>query len=549
MAEPPLPVRARLRSASAALARAAGTAALVVLTLLVVAVPLARTILLAGQATSTGIAPLLRSAGGSLLLAVLVCLLGSLLALGAALATRTAPRAARPVLVALACAPAALPPGAVAASVLDAAGPSGWIPVGGAAGVHGLLGMTWAMTVAFAPTAYLLDLLVLTRLDSRVLEAAACAGAGTRRLLGGIVVPHLRPALVVGAVLLVVAAVSDPSVPAVLRGRMPNLAHLGLDTAGGWGQDALAARSALLLAVPGLATALLLPGLGPSIRRTGVPGSAPALPGSVGRSLLRVAAAPALVLLGLNALCLSTVLLGATHALLGEGGEAAIASGGSVVATTLLHAGAACLLGLPLAWFGCFGRGGPPRWSGRMARAIMSLLLVLPGTTVGIAFSLAYRVPPHLGAFRLPPLVGGSAAAGGSVTIVLMYMTVALPLLHLGIDLLARSVSHDTVDVLRSSGVPTMRVVRHGVLPRLAPLIAGLAAAVVAHCLVAVVPLVYTTAPESPLVATRTLDLADHFLRDQVFLLAALTGVVAALLLAAVAAALRALTASGREKG
>jgi ABC-type Fe3+ transport system permease subunit len=548
MTEPLLPVPVRLRSASVTPARIAGTTVLVVLTILVVVVPLAHTMLLAGHATSTGIGPLLRSAGGSLLLAVLVCLLGSLLALGAALATRTAPRAARPALVTLACAPAALPPGAVAASVLDAAGPSGWIPVGGAAGVHGLLGMTWAMTIAFTPTAYLVDLLVLARLDSRVLEAAACSGVGTRRLLLGIVIPHLRTALVVGAVLLVAAAVSDPSVPAVLRGRMPNLAHLGLDTTGGWGQDALAARSALLLAVPGLATAFLLPGLGPSIRRTGVPGAARALPSSVGRSLLRATAAPAIVLLGLNALCLATVLVGATRACLGEGGRAAIASGGSAVATTLLHAGTACLLSLPLAWLGCFGRGGPPRWSGRTARAIMSLLLVLPGTTVGIAFSLAYRVPPHLGGFRFPPLVGGSAAGGGSVTIVLMYMTVALPLLHLGLGLLARSVSRDTVDVLRSSGVPPARIVRHAILPRLAPPIAGLAAAVVARCLVAVVPLVYTTAPESPLVATRTLDLADHFLRDQVFLLAALTGVVAALLLAAVAAALRALTASGREE-
>lgn len=490
-----------------------------------------------GGAGSADGGPLLGSFLHSLVLATTVAAAGSALALCTSLVAQSLAPRWRHLVDLVVCAPAVLPPPGVAAAVLATAGNAGWLhPPLTRSPVHGTVGMAWAMLLAFVPLAHLLDRAALRTLDPRTLEAASMSGAGAARILRRVVLPHIAPAVALGACVLLTTAMSDPSVPAVLRGRTPNLAHLALDTTTGWGQDAVAARAALAIAVPAL---LLLPGLALFRSRLAgvwVPGShspRPTLPGGPRGALLRV---PALVHVALSLCALGTVLTGATTALAAPRGGDALADALGVVSSTVLLSGAACALALPLAvatvWTVRSGR-----HTRRGAGRLVLWLTVLPGTTVGIAFSLAYRVPPTVLGVRLPALVGGASLADGSVGIVLMLMTVALPVLHVGLGALWDAVPRSVLESARDAGAGKSRLVLSVVLPSTGLLLGALAAATLGRCLVAVVPLAYVTSPDAALVVTRVLDLTDHSRGPETFLVSTLTAAVAGVLLALVQAA------------
>lgn len=477
-------------------------------------------------------APLIRSFLHSLLLAGCVAVLGSGLALCTALVAQSLAPRGRHLLDILVCAPAVVPPGAVAAGVLAAAGNAGWLHLPlTRSPVHGFVGMTCAMLLAFLPLAHLIDRAALRTLDPRTLEGARMSGAGPGRVLLHVVLPHLAPAVALGATVLLVTSMSDPAIPAVLRGLTPNIAHLALDTTTGWGEDAVAARASLLVALPAL---LLLPVLAASRSRLSAawaPGARsprPEMPTGAARvAVLLPATLHALV----STTLVATILVGALRSLRDPLLGRILRDAVGAVSSTLGLSGLACLLCLPLAVGTVWATRSPRRRGPRPSHLVLALL-VLPGTTVGIAFSLALRVPHSLGPLRLPALVGGAAPVGGLIGIVLMLMTVALPLLHLGLGALWDAVPRGVVESARDAGASTTGLLFVVLLPSTGLLVGALAAVALGRCLVSVVPLAYVTSPDTALVVSRVLDLTDHSRTPEVFLLAVLTASVAAAMLA-----------------
>lgn len=497
-----------------------------------VVVPLTAVVRSAGAAAGPAAgAPLIRSFLHSLLLAGSVAVLGSGLALCTALTAQSLAPRGRHLLDVLVCAAAVVPPGAVAAGVLAAAGNAGWLHLPlTRSPVHGFAGMTCAMLLAFLPLAHLINRAALRTLDPRTLEGARMSGAGPGRVLLHVVLPHLAPAVALGATVLLVTSMSDPAIPAVLRGLTPNIAHLALDTTTGWGADAVAARASLLVALPAL---LLLPVLvrsGSRLSAAWAPGArSPRLELPAGATKVWVLLPTALHSLASAAL-VATILLGALHTARDPHPGRVLGDAVGAVISTLGLSGLACLLCLPLATGTVWATRSPRRRGPRPSHLVLAFL-VLPGTTVGIAFSLALRVPHSLGPVRVPALVGGTAPSGGAIGIVLMLMTVALPMLHLGIGALWDAVPRGVVDSARDAGAGTARLLFVVLLPSTGLLVGALAAVALGRCLVSVVPLAYVTSPDTALVVSRVLDLTDHSRTPEVFLLAVLTASVAALML------------------
>lgn len=484
----------------------------------------------AGPADTSAGLPLLRSFLHSLALAGTVAVVGSLLALCTAVTAQSLGPRGRHLLDVVVCVPVAVPPGALAASVLATAGNAGWLPhPGRISAVHGLFGMVWAMLVMLVPLAHLLCRAALRTLDPRTLEGAAISGASPLRVLRAVVLPHVTPAVVIGATVLLVAAMSDPAVPAVLRGRTPNLAHLALDTTAGWGQDAVAARAALLLATPAL---LLVPAL--LLFRTRFstawePGARSArldLPAGAVRAAVLV---PTLIHVLVCLAALVTLFVQTLPLLFGAHRWRALGEALGVSLSTLGLSVLACLIALPLAAGSVWLQRHPTRHIPRPAQLLL-LLAVLPGTTVGICFSLAARVPRSLGPLHLPALVGGASPTGGVLGILLMLMTIALPVLYVGVRALWDAVPRAVRDSARVSGVGQRALLLVVVLPSAGVLSAALAAVAVGRCMVSVVPLAYVTSPDTALVVSRVLDLTDHSRTPEACLVGLLTAVLTALL-------------------
>ncbi|GAA1306363.1 ABC transporter permease [Brachybacterium tyrofermentans] len=473
---------------------------------------------------TTGVVPGLgRTLAVSLALAVVVTVIGTAVGLALALTARTLSRGWRRVLDATIGGLLLVPPYVVAAAVV-AVGGRGGLLTGILPDVYGALGMTLAMVVAHLPIPYLTIRMAWREVDPRLVEMSRVTGARAAEVIRLVLLPPLRVPLAVSTALLVVSALSDPSIPAVLRGRMPTLAHTAYIEVIAWGGESTAALIAVLLTLPVLplllamwrrreAGALVDPwqGHGASPRLV--------LPRSILVHGCRVLSVLVLAVVLLLMLASAATMIRARGSLLTPTMMDVI---GSTVRYALVALGLAVPVGLMTAW--ASDQGGT-----RLARGVDLLqtsLLLMPGTTLGIAIFLAYgfETPTPFG--QLPALVGGASLASGSVALVAVFMAPAVPMVHLAARAGQRRAPralHETAKVL---GAGRRRITLQLVVPQTGALVAATAAAVAARNIVSVTPVVFVSTPDAPMVASFALDLLDRAALEQTF---ALTGIVALL--------------------
>lgn len=504
--------------------------------------PLLRTLALAtGTLTDASPAGLTRITVTSLLLAGAATAIGTALALAAALVARTLPRWPRLGLDVAVGGILLVPPYAVAAAVLAALGRGGW--AGGLLpDVHGAAGMVLAMVLAHMAIPYLTIRAAWRAVDPRLVETARLHGGSMREILTLVLLPPLRGPLAVAATLMFVTALSDPSIPAVLRGRVQTLAHTAFIEVIAWGDDGIAAVIACLLALP------LLPVLVVLARGRGEERIGRVWLGRHGSPVLALPRSALLTAARLVTAALVTVILAlaATAAVTTLAADTALLSPGvrAVVGSTARHTAAALALAVPLgaatAWAAHHG-------GARLARgldAVHTVLVLLPSTTLGIAFFLAYRLstPTPLG--TLPALVGGASFASGSAAIVAVFALSTAPMVHLAIRAGRWQLPRSARETAQLLGAGPRRITARLVLPRTGMLVLLAAGAVLLRTMVSVVPVVFVAAPGAPMTSSFALDLLDHAALEQAFALTALVGVLNA---AAVAAVAVLLTRGGRR--
>ncbi|MFC0672481.1 ABC transporter permease subunit [Brachybacterium hainanense] len=496
--------------------------------------PLLRILAEALASLRGGIAPGLgRTAAVSGALAAGATVLALLGGLAAALTARCLPPGPRRLLDVALLSLLLVPPYTAAAAVLALGGRGGLL--------HGILppllgarGMLAALVITLLPYPYAAARLAWRGVDPRLVDAVQVHGGGAGRVLRLVLLPPLRRPLAAACVLMLLTALADPSIPAVLRGRVPTLAHTAYLEVMAWGDEGTAALIAVLLALPALPLLLLVPS-GPGAGLTEPwygHGAGPALALPTSPLLHAARLLTLLVLAGIGALLAAAILrtAGAPGELLGQGAVLTLVS-------TLQHALLALLVAVPAGLGTALLASRGPRGLASVVDGAQLVLLVLPGTTLGLAVSLAYRLgtPTPLGI--LPPLVGGASLGSGSIAIVLVLAASTAPLVHVATRAARAQIPRSEEETARVLGIGRRRRLMRLVLPQAAPLVAVTAAAVLVRMMVSVTPVVLVAAPDAPMVPALALDLLDRAALAPVFVLTLLVALVIAVLALGAAAA------------
>ena len=456
-------------------------------------------------------------------LALTVTVIGTVLAFALALTARTLRPGWRRLLDAVLGGLLLVPPYVVAASV---------VAVGGRAGlltamlpdIYGGLGMTSAMVVAHLPIPYLTIRMAWRVVDPRLVEMGRVNGARAATVIRLVLLPPLRRPLAIAAALLFVSALSDPSIPAVLRGRVPTLAHTAYIEVIAWGGEGTAALIAVLLTLPVLPVLLALwRGRDPNALADHWQGLSPSPRLVLPRSVL-VQACRALSVLVLAIVL--TLALAALITMFRARGSLLTPMMMDVIGSTVRYAVAALLLSVPVGLMTAWASG---RGSKRLARSVDLLqtsLLLMPGTTLGIAIFLAYGLGTRTPLGELPALVGGASLASGSVAIVAVFMAPAVPMVHLAARAGQRQIPVPVLETARVLGASRRRIAVDLLLPQTGALVAATGAAVVARNIVSVAPVVFVSTPDAPMVASFALDLLDRAALEQTFALAAVVALL-----------------------
>ncbi|MEG0779872.1 MAG: iron ABC transporter permease [Oscillospiraceae bacterium] len=269
---------------------------------------------------------------------------------------------------------------------------------------YGWQGIVAMQSLYFASQSALLLLGVLGKLDGSILNASADLGASPSKTLGGVVLPLLRPALLVCFLLSFIRALSDFGTPMVIGGRFNTLATEIYMQIIGYADLPLAAAMNMLLLLPTVVVFLLYRGL---MRRNQALFSAGGKQGGgtgvfhlggVSRWLVTL---PALLFFTMMVLQYGSILLGGfTKSIRGdlhftlEHFGSLFAYNASTLVRSVVYAlvVAVCgtLFGLLLSYYIERRR---IRWGGALD-FIATLPYMLPGTCFGIGYLLAFNHAP-----------------------------------------------------------------------------------------------------------------------------------------------------------
>lgn len=269
-------------------------------------------------------------------------------------------------------------------------------------GLYGFKGLVIAQLISYFPFAYLLMLNLFRGLDASLEEAAATMGANGWRVLKTVSLPLLVPGLAGSALLMFSYSFADLGNPLLLGGDFPVLSSQIYQMIIGMYDIPRGAALAVLLLIPAVimffAHKMLTARM--SFASVGAKGS------SRHREVRhRGVQAAALLLVGSITfiICLQygTVIAGATTQLFGidytftskHFVAALTKSGGTLLDTLTLGVIASFIsvvLGLLIAWI--VARSKAPGRS--VLDFVANLPLAIPGTVIGLAFSLAFNGPP-----------------------------------------------------------------------------------------------------------------------------------------------------------
>lgn len=302
--------------------------------------------------------------------------------------------------------------------------------------IYGLDGLVFVLSLSLFPVAYLGLLGMLRGLDPALEEAAMNMGASRWQIMRGVILPLLAPGLVAPFLLLFVEGIADLANPLVLGGDYTVLASRAYLAVTGEYDTTSAATYCVILLVPSLALYFAQRWwLNRKVRTTitGRPsGSVHLITGWSRWPIYGLALLAAAVIVSLY----GTVIAGSVTRVFGVDNtftldyleEVILGVGVEAVLDTLTFATIATpiagLLGLVIAWL-------VVRHLRRTAWLLDlggTLGVAVPGTVLGIGFVLAYRPDRYIGDYQVfPSLVGGSAAAGGALAIILAYVVRSVP--------------------------------------------------------------------------------------------------------------------------
>ncbi|BCJ49870.1 iron(III) ABC transporter permease [Actinoplanes sp. NBRC 14428] len=302
--------------------------------------------------------------------------------------------------------------------------------------IYGLDGLVLVLSLSLFPVAYLGILGMMRGLDPAMEEAAMNMGAGRRQIFRTVQLPLLAPGLAAPFLLLFVEAIADLANPLALGGDYTVLASRAYLAVTGEYDTTSAAVYSLILLVPSIALYLAQRyWLGRKIRTTitGRPsGSVHLISGWTRWPIFGLAVLVALVVVSLY----GTVIAGSVTRVFGVDNsftlehfrEVVLGAGRAALADTTLLAAVATpvagVFGLLIAWLATRHLRRSAGWLDFAG----TLGVAVPGTVLGIGYLLAYRPDRYVGDLLVfPGLVGGTAIAGGSLAIVLAYITRSVP--------------------------------------------------------------------------------------------------------------------------
>jgi len=311
------------------------------------------------------------------------------------------------------------------------------------------LGAVIVLSLALYPIPMLATEAAARRLESR-LEEAALVVASPMRALARVTFPLLWPSVASSALLTFVLALSDYSVPNLLRQRVYTTEVF---TAFAAFYDASRATA---LALPLIGVAFMV-GYLMTIRGTRVLDTSRAST-RIGVALPRLRVVSALtmgVVFGVSVV-MPFGVLSAEAGSLAAIGQGLARSGGAVAESLLLAAVAATMIcGVSLVLGHRRARSNQP-W-GRWLDAALIALFAVPGTIVGVALIQLWNRPGSMG-----------VVYGTSAMLVLAYMARFIPVATLILGAGVRRVSRSSEDAAAVSGAGWARTMRHIVVPQLA---------------------------------------------------------------------------------
>lgn len=510
------------------------------------------------------------------LVAACTTLLGSV----AALLTMLVPRPVARLMDVIAILPVTLSPFVIASAFKTALGRGSWTSdvLGVQADFTGLAPMLLSFVVALIPFAYAIARVAFSRIDPGAIDAARVLGSHGFGLLRLAVLPRMRVVLPLSWMVVFVLAISDPVVPSLVGGRVPNAARMVWLQMTALGDIRFAAQVSLMMLVPTAAWGLLfLPLLQPALLRrrrrsaasaeispvftpTTSPGAphphstlatspdetscalttspeaneapptsrttltssalyGPSLPvgsKSVSRSLLLAAIA---LLIAIPLVQILTNLSPQTTQNLRP-----------VIGTTLILALISVLAAAIIAAAGLwlYHRLGRSSW----IDALFGLAVAIPAATTGTGLATAYG--PTSGLFGpIFTLAGASAPASGAIVIVMSYLTIAAPLTYFSARALTNLVPRISLEMAMVLGASPALALRAVALPWLRHVLTLSLAIVIAVSAVSVAPVMWVTSPATPLLVPHLFTLLDHASYPAAFTLA-LAGSLVVLVLVAV---------------
>lgn len=427
-----------------------------------------------------------RAAWNSLWLALASVVLGSLIGVPLAIATRLVDFPGRRVVAALLALPAVLPPLVGVVAFLFLYGESGVIARAIMA-VTGAETPPWRFEGAFAVVLihattmyvypYLLVRAALATFDPALLEAASSLGAGRWRAMRTVVLPLLRPAIGNGALLTALSSLASFSAPYVFGGGFRVLPTQVVTTRLN-GDVPVAMVETLALVALALVALLLASRLGGAGTRGAGKGVAPAPRASSRRTALVTAtvawvATFWLMLPHLALLVVSFVPIGAwsTTALPSAwtvGNYVALIAEptrwrpfGTSLWMATLSAAVAALVGLGVA----VAARDPRRRLSRTLEAALALPWAVPGTVYAIALATMFSV--------MQPAAGRFVLIGTLWLLPLAYLVRALPVVGRAVVAAIRGLDPALDEAAASLGAGGWRAFRTITLPLLGPALAG----------------------------------------------------------------------------
>ncbi|AZS44395.1 Molybdenum transport system permease protein ModB [Microbacterium oleivorans] len=505
-----------------------GTLVVAILALLV-AFPVAR--LIGAAFSPDGLATLGRIAtdpvnhriiGNTMLLGVIVGAVGTVIGFLFAYAQVRVKFRGKRALHLLAMTPIVAPPFAVATAVITLFGRNGAISFGlfGVQGnVYGLPGLVMVLALSFFPVAYMNFKGMLESLDPSLDEAAAGLGAGKLRIFFSVTLPLLVPGFAGSFLLLFVEAIADLANPLVLGGDYTVLASRAYLAVTGEFNTSAGAAYSLTILLPALLVFLVQRYWVSRKSVATVTGKPAGRSEEISAASIRV---PVLTIVGaLSILILTiyaTVLIGGflqvpgvnntftlehfRYVLTGLGSQAM----SDTALMALVAAPVAGVLGMLIAWL-------VVRKLRRFA-AVLDFIgmmgLAVPGTVLGIGYALAYISPTNVfGIQLLPALAGGTAALGGAIAIVMVYVARSLPSgQRAGIAAL-NQIDPAIEEASTSLGAASATTFRTVTLPLIqSALITGLTFAF-ARSMTTLSPIVFLTTPEIKVMTSQILAEVD----------------------------------------